>query len=70
MLLDFSNLSTPTNLVNSASPLSLGGGMLQINGQAGGAVATAQTFASLTANATNGGASGIALALNGVPPTP
>ena len=48
LLLDFSNLSTPTNLITSASGLTMGGGTLAINGNS--ANNTAQTVASLTVN--------------------
>ena len=49
--LDFSNLAAFTNLVNSGSALQLGGGTLQVVGQAG--VATSQTFNTLTTSAGN-----------------
>ena len=47
--LDFANLATPTNLVNSGSGLSLAGGTLSILGKS--AATTNQTFASLTVGA-------------------
>ena len=50
--LDFSNLSTPTNLVNAVSALTLGGGTLGILGKSTGS--TSQTFASLTTTADTG----------------
>ena len=46
--LDFSNMSTPTNLVNSNSALVLGGGTLIIQGR--NSTTTNQTFASLNAS--------------------
>jgi len=52
---DFSNLATPTDLINNGVILSLGGGTMSINGAASGA--TSQTFASTSfgpgANAVN-----------------
>jgi len=47
--LDFSNMSTPTNLVSGSSTLVLGGGVLSIQGK--NSTATSQTFASLNASA-------------------
>ena len=46
LALDFANLAAPTNLINSGSALSMGGGTLSILGKSG--VATSQTFTSLT----------------------
>ena len=46
LALDFANMATPTNLVNSASILNLGGGTLSILGKNSGT--TAQTFTSTT----------------------
>ena len=47
--LDFSNLSSPTNLINSTVALTLGGGTLGILGKSAGT--NSQTFASLTTTA-------------------
>jgi len=74
LLLDFSNLATPTNLISSGNALSMGGGTLSIKGNATGA--TSQTFSglSLTSGAnvvtvnSNGGA-GTTLALNSIAQT-
>ena len=44
--LDFTNLTTPTNLINSGSALVMGGGTLSVVGKAG--AATSQTFAATT----------------------
>jgi autotransporter-associated beta strand protein len=44
--LNFANLSTPTNLISSSSPLLLGGGTLEVTGKA--SATTSQTFASTT----------------------
>ena len=60
LLEDFSNLSSPTNLIDSGRRLVLGGGTLRINGNASSA--TSQTFAGL---AINPGASTISLAPTG-----
>jgi autotransporter-associated beta strand protein len=46
LTLNFSNLSTPVNLINSSSALNLGGGTLQVVGKAN--VVTSQTFGNLT----------------------
>ena len=53
LALDFANLGTPTNLINSGSALVFGGGAVTIKGLAG-ANATSQTFASTTVNAGGG----------------
>ena len=58
MLLDFSTMTTPTNLINSASALTLGGGTLSIKGNSSGS--TSQTFASTTLKA-----GGSAIVVNG-----
>ncbi len=50
MVVDLSNLATPTNMINFNSPLAMGGGTLTVKDPSGGAVAT-QTFASLTLHA-------------------
>jgi fibronectin-binding autotransporter adhesin len=47
--LDFANLGTPTNLINSGNTLTLGSGTLSIIGKTG-AFSTSQTFSSLTVN--------------------
>lgn len=44
LTLDFTNLATPTNLINSGNALTLGGGTLSLLGKASGT--TSQTFAS------------------------
>jgi autotransporter-associated beta strand protein len=49
LLEDFSNIGATANLINSGSALTLGGGTLQINGNASSA--SSQTFASYTLNA-------------------
>jgi fibronectin-binding autotransporter adhesin len=48
LLLDFANLATPTNLLNSATAPTLGGGTLSIRGKSTGN--TAQTLGNLTLN--------------------
>lgn len=56
LLLDFANLSTPVNLINSASTLQLGGlagGTLVVKGQAGAAT-TSQTLGNLTVSKSSG----------------
>jgi autotransporter-associated beta strand protein len=57
---DFSNLGTPTDLINNTVVLSMGGGKLNLVGNASGT--TSQTFASTTATA---GANVISLNNNG-----
>jgi len=54
LLLDFANLGTPTNLIDSGNTLTLGSGTLSIIGKTGALVSTSQTFAGLTI--TGGGA--------------
>ena len=49
LVLDFANLATPTDMINSASVLNLGGGTLSLLGKSAGA--TSQTFASTGLNA-------------------
>lgn len=49
LALDYANLATPTDLINSGSVLNLGGGTLALKGKTGG-VTTSQTFASTTIN--------------------
>ncbi len=63
LILDFSQLggSTPTNLINSNSALSLGGGALNLIGKSGAGIATSQSVAGATINA---GASAIAVNVN------
>ena len=46
LVLDFSNLAPPTNLINSTSPLTLGGGNFTLQGKSGQAVA--QTMGAFT----------------------
>lgn len=53
LALNFANLATPANFLNSATTLSLGGGALTIKAQ-GGLAITSQTFASTTVNAGGG----------------
>jgi autotransporter-associated beta strand protein len=68
LVLDFSNLSTPTNLVDSSNSLTLGGGNLTIQGKSGQAVS--QTFSSWSLNSDSGsvinlkGASAASVTLN------
>ncbi len=50
-LVNFANLATPTNLINSASALKMGGGTLTVQGKTGAAVASSQTFNGTTLNA-------------------
>jgi fibronectin-binding autotransporter adhesin len=50
LLLDFSNLATPTNLITNSNTLKLGGGTLALKGRAGG-VTTSQTLGNLTMTA-------------------
>ncbi len=52
LLLDFSNLASGTNLINSSSTLALGGGVFQINAKSSGS--TAQTLGNETVNAGGG----------------
>ena len=59
--LDFSNLATPTNLINSGSALSLNGGTLTINDKSGG-TATLQTFNGTTIAP---GATSVGVSVNG-----
>ncbi len=61
LLLDFSGLSAPANLLNSGSTLALSGGTLNINDKTGTA-ATLQTFSGTTLNA---GGSAIQVTTNG-----
>lgn len=49
LFLDNANLTTPTNLLNSSTVLTLGGGTLTVKGKTG-AFATSQTVASTTLN--------------------
>ena len=49
--LDFSTLATPTNILNSTSALTLGGGTFSVLGKPGAAVASAQTLGDLTLSA-------------------
>jgi len=60
LTLNYGNLATPTNLVNSSNALTIGSGTLTITGKAGGT--TLQTFSGTT---TNAGASTISIARNG-----
>ena len=65
LLLDFANLATPVNLINSGSALNLGGlggGTLYVKGQAG-AASTAQTFGNFGISKNSG--AGIVLNPNG-----
>ena len=48
LTLDFTNLATPTNLINSGNALTLGGGTLSILGKNVAAATSAQTFGSTT----------------------
>ena len=48
--LDFANLATPTNLLNSASALTLAGGTLSVLGKSGAGVITSQTMGDVTLN--------------------
>jgi fibronectin-binding autotransporter adhesin len=52
LLLDFENLATPTDLINSGNALNLGGGRLFIKGKSTGS--TSQSFAGATVNAGGG----------------
>ncbi len=52
LVLNFANLTTPTNLINSGNALSLGGGTLSITGKSSGT--TNQSFAGTTVNAGGG----------------
>jgi len=58
--LNFSNLGTPSNLIDSANPLTIGGGSLSIIGKATGT--TSQSF---TGTTTNAGASTFSINRNG-----
>ena len=49
--LDFASLATPTNILNSTSALTLGGGNLSVLGKTGAAIASAQTLGDLTLSA-------------------
>jgi len=60
LALDFANLATPTDLINSGNSLTLGGGTLGVTGKSSDA--TSQTFASTVLNS---GASTITLTQNG-----
>jgi autotransporter-associated beta strand protein len=51
LALDYANLATPTNLINSASALQLNNGILTITGKNVAAATTSQTFASTTLGA-------------------
>jgi autotransporter-associated beta strand protein len=64
LILDFSQLggSTPTNLINGNSSLSLGGGSLNVIGKPGAGIATSQSVAGATIGP---GASAIAVSING-----
>ena len=74
--LDFANLATPTNLINTASALTLGGGTLSVLGKTGAGIVTAQTLGALTLSANtfstiapdpnNSGAGGTTLTLGNV----
>ena len=46
--LDFANLATPTNLLNSSSALTLAGGTLSVLGKTGVGVVTSQTLGNVT----------------------
>ena len=48
LLLDFTNLGTPANLINGGNTLTLGSGTLSIKGNSAGS--TSQTFSNLTVN--------------------
>ena len=61
LTLDFSNLSTPTNMINSGSALTLTGGSLGVLDQTGGA-ATSQAFNGLSLGA---GGAAVSVAANG-----
>ena len=61
--LDFANMATPTNIINSAAPLLVRGGTLEIVGKS--AAATSQTFASYTSTITAGTDSQILLTPQG-----
>lgn len=61
LLVDYANIATPTNLINSASTLQMGGGNLNIKGKSSGA--TAQTLGNLSF--ANNGYNRIALDSNG-----
>lgn len=60
LTLDFANLATPTNLINSSSVLTLGNGTLSVIGKSTGT--TTQTFASTTLNS---GLAGLVQGLGG-----
>ncbi len=61
LMLDFSNLAGPTNLINGTSVLTLGGGILAVKDNSG-AAATSQTF---NGTILNPGSSAISVAANG-----
>lgn len=48
LVLDYTNLATPTDLIDSGNALTLGGGALTITGKNVAAATTSQTFASTT----------------------
>jgi autotransporter-associated beta strand protein len=52
LALDFANLTTPTDLINSGNALSFGGGSLSITGQSSGT--TSQTFGDVIVNSGGG----------------
>jgi fibronectin-binding autotransporter adhesin len=71
LVLDFANLSTATDLINSGSALLLGGGTLEVKQKSG--FATSQTFAGTTVNVgastvtgTSLDAAGVTVALGGL----
>jgi fibronectin-binding autotransporter adhesin len=59
LIADFANLDTPTDLINSASALSFGGGTLAVMGKDGSA--SSQTFAGNPTFSLGGAGSGIAV---------
>ena len=71
--LDFATLATPSNLLNSASALTLGGGTLGVVGKTGAGIGTTQTlenvtlstntFSTIAPNPNNSGAGGTTLTL-------
>ncbi|MEI6607862.1 MAG: autotransporter-associated beta strand repeat-containing protein, partial [Verrucomicrobiota bacterium] len=71
LLENFSNLSTPTNLINTGNVLTLAGGALSLTGKA--SAVTSQSFASTTLNSggsvvtlTQNGATSLTAALGGI----
>lgn len=63
LLLDFSNMSTPTDLINSSQPLNLASGTLSIKGKSSGT--TSQTFNGNINTSASPSANGITLDNNG-----